>query len=322
MKILINDGLSNEGINLLKDSGFEVVETRVAQSQLINFINTHKIDILIVRSATKIKKELINSCPSIKVIGRAGVGMDNIDVTYAKSQGITVLNTPEASSRSVAELVFAHLLGGARFLHGSNRNMPLEGDSNFKTFKKYYSRGQELQGKILGIIGLGRIGKEVAKIAFGLGMRVIATAPEDGYSSVTLSFQDNQKITLDVTILPFDEILKQSNFITLHVPAQEKPLIGEKEISTMKNGVGIINTSRGGVVEEKALLNGIESGKILFAGLDVYENEPNPSIHTLMNPEISLTPHIGGSTIEAQSRIGIELASKIISCLKETPQNH
>lgn len=318
MKILTNDGLSSKGIKVLRDAGFEVIETRVAQQQLINFINTHEIEILLVRSATLVKKELIDSCPSLRIIGRAGVGMDNIDVTYAQKKGLMVFNTPEASSRSVAELVFAHLFSGIRNLHDSNRNMPLEGDSNFKNLKKVYSTGTELQGKTLGIIGLGRIGKEVAKIAFGCGMHVIATPPEDKITHVSLSFPNNQNISLDIPITTFENLIETSDFITVHIPAQKSFLINHKEISKMKTGVGIINTARGGIIDESALLEGLESGKISFAGLDVFENEPTPSISILMHPGISLSPHIGGSTVEAQDRIAIELATKIIGCFKNS----
>lgn len=322
MKILINDGLSPTAVKILKNSGFDVVETRVSQPQLINFINTYKIEILLIRSATTVRKEVIDSCPSLRIIGRAGVGMDNIDVTYARKKGLLVVNTPEASSRSVAELVFAHLFGGVRNLHDSNRNMPLEGDSNFKKLKKFYSSGIELQGKTLGIIGLGRIGKEVAKIAFGCGMNVIATPPDDQITQVLLSFPNNQSIELDVPITSFENLIKTSDFITIHVPAQKSFLIGREEIAKMKNGVGIINTARGGIVDELALLEGLETERISFAGLDVFENEPSPSISVLMHPKISLSSHIGGSTIEAQERIGLELAQKIIGCFQNTTQAH
>lgn len=317
MKILANDGISEKGAEALKNSGFEVVRTRVAQSQLIPFINTHHIEILLVRSATKVQKDLIDGCPSLRIIGRAGVGMDNIDVDYAKNRGLTVINTPHASSKSVAELVFAHLFGGVRFLYDSNRNMSLEGDSHFKSLKKHYGSGRELSGKTLGIIGFGRIGKEVAKIAFGCGMRVIATSPEDKNNTISLDFYGGKSIDLEVEILSFDEVLAESDFITLHVPAQKKPLIGKEEFLKMKIGAGIINTSRGGVIDEVALLEALESETISFAGLDVFENEPTPAIAVLMNEKISLSPHIGGSTIEAQDRIGLELAAQISVCLEK-----
>jgi len=317
MKILANDGISKSGINALEKAGFQVVTTRVAQDQLKNFINEEKIAVILVRSATEVRKDLIDSCPSLKIIGRGGVGMDNIDVTYAREKGLKVINTPAASSESVAELVFAHLFGGVRYLHDSNRNMPLSGDSHFKDLKKNYSAGSELRGKTLGIIGLGRIGKEVAKIALGVGMRVIASDDKVGEIDITLSFYNDQVVTIPIKTEPVSELIKHSDFITIHVPAQGRALIGDKEFEKMKNGVGIVNTSRGGVVNEEALLEAMEKGKVAFAGLDVYSNEPTPSIKILMNERISLTPHIGAATLEAQDRIGIELANQIIEIYKE-----
>lgn len=316
MKILANDGISKSGIKKLEDAGFEVITTRVAQEQLINFINEEKIAVILVRSATKIKKDIIDACPSLKLIGRGGVGMDNIDVSYARSKGIRVINTPASSAGSVAELVFAHLFGGVRYLHDSNRNMPLSGDSHFKDLKKNYSAGIELRGKTLGIIGLGRIGKEVAKIALGVGMKVIASDDHVGETNITLNFYNDQLVTIPIKTEPVSELIKHSDFITIHVPSQAKSILGKKEFEQMKHGVGIINTSRGGLINEEALLDGLEHGKIAFAGLDVYENEPSPSIKILMNERISLTPHIGAATLEAQDRIGMELAEQIIAILK------
>lgn len=316
MKILANDGISKSGIKMLEDAGFEVITTRVAQEQLINFINEEKIAVILVRSATKVKKDIIDACPSLKLIGRGGVGMDNIDVSYARSKGLKVINTPASSSGSVAELVFAHLFGGVRYLHDSNRNMPLSGDSHFKDLKKNYSAGSELRGKTLGIIGLGRIGKEVAKIALGVGMKVIASDDHVGETNITLNFYNDQLVTIPIKTEPVADLIKHSDFITIHVPSQAKSILGKKEFEQMKHGVGIINTSRGGLINEEALLDGLEYGKIAFAGLDVYENEPSPSIKILMNERISLTPHIGAATLEAQDRIGKELAEQIISILK------
>ena len=317
MKILANDGISESGINALEAAGHEVMMVHVAQEQLQNFINEHKIEVLLVRSATKVRKDIIDNCASIKVIGRGGVGMDNIDVEYAKKNGIKVINTPSASSASVAELVFAHLFGSVRYLHDSNRNMPLEGDSHFKDLKKNYSAGGELRGKTLGIIGFGKIGEEVAKIALGCGMKVIVSRKKAVESEITITFFDGQKVTFPIETVSMDRLLKESDFISLHVPANAARLIGKAEISKMKEGVGIINTSRGGVVNEEALLDGLESGKVSFAALDVYEGEPNPSIKILMNHRISLSPHIGAATIEAQDRIGTELAEQIINIAEE-----
>ena len=261
------------------------------------------------------RQELIEACPSIKLIGRAGVGLDNIDVAYADDNGLHVINTPEASSSSVAELVFAHLLGSVRFLHSSNREMPLEGDTRFKELKKAYAQGTELRGKTIGILGFGKIGQEVAKIAIGLGMKVLATDNEIPSAPITIEFFNGQKITFTIATVDKEELLKESDFITLHTPAQDDYIITASEIERMNDGVGIINTSRGGILHEVDLVKALENGKVQFAGLDVYETEPTPAVQLLMNPEISLTPHIGAGTNEAQERIGIELANQIIELL-------
>ena len=316
MKILANDGISQSGIDALQQGGFEVITTKVAQVQLEKFINEHQIDAILVRSATQVRQELIDACPSIKLIGRGGVGMDNIDVDYAKDQGLHVINTPAASSSSVAELVFAHLFGMVRFLHQSNREMPLDGDSRFKDLKKAYASGSELRGKKIVIIGFGRIGQEVAKIALGLGMEVIANDHFTESAPITIEFFNGQRITIPIETTDLDTLLKESDFISLHVPVQDSYVIGKKEIEKMKTGVGIVNAARGGVIDEMALINAIETEKVRFAGLDVFEKEPAPEIQLLMNPELSLTPHIGAATIEAQDRIGTELATQIIALLK------
>jgi D-3-phosphoglycerate dehydrogenase len=272
--------------------------------------------VVLVRSATKIRKDIIDACPGLKIIGRGGVGMDNIDVDYARSKGIHVINTPASSSESVAELVFAHLFSGVRFLHDANRNMPLEGDQNFDGLKKAYANGIELRGKTLGIIGFGRIGQATAKMALGLGMRVIATDGHVPKATITVDFFNGQELAFDIETIEKEALLQQADFISLHVPAQADYVIGIPEFELMKEGVGIINCSRGGVIDEVALLSALDSGKVLFAGLDVFENEPTPEIQLLMHPKISLTPHIGAATLEAQDRIGTELAQQIIQLLK------
>lgn len=315
-KILANDGLAQAGIDLLEKEGFEVKTTRVAQEQLANYINKNKIDVLLVRSATQVDRKLIDDCPTLKLIGRGGVGMDNIDVKYAESKKIHVFNTPEASSESVAELVFAHLLNGVRFLHDSNRNMPLEGDSQFKQLKKNYAGGTELRGKTLGIIGFGRIGQATAKKALAMGMEVLYTDKHITETTLSISFYDGREISFDLQNSDLKEVLANADFVSLHVPSQENYLIGKAELGLMKPGSGIINTSRGGVLDEVALIAALESGHLAFAGLDVFETEPSPAIKILMSPKISLSPHIGGSTIEAQERIGMELAEKVIKRLK------
>ena len=316
MKVLANDGIATSGVDALEKANFEVILETIDQDKLIDYINENKIDVLLVRSATKVRKDIIDSCPSLKIIGRGGVGMDNIDVEYAREKGLKVINTPAASSHSVAELVFAHLFGMVRFLHDSNQNMPLEGDTKFKALKKSYAKGVELKGKTLGIFGFGRIGQATAKIGLGVGMKVVAFDPFIDSASVELDFYDGQTVSFTINTISKEEVLKQADFISLHMPAQKEYVISTKEFDMMKKGSGIINAARGGVIDEVALVKAIEEGKILNAALDVFEKEPTPEIQLLMNPNISLTPHIGGATGEAQGRIGTELASQIIEILK------
>ena len=315
IKILANDGISQSGKEALVNAGFDISTMTVSQEQLISHIQSEDITVLLVRSATTVRKNLIDQCPGLKIIGRGGVGMDNIDVEYARSKGINVINTPAASSSSVAELVFAHLYSGVRFLHESNRNMPLEGDSNFKGLKKAYAKGVELRGKTLGIIGFGRIGRETAKIALGIGMNVIAFDKFLESTEIKLEFMGGKSIDFNIKISKFEDLLKNSDFISLHVPAQKKHVIDKKEFDLMKEGVGIINAARGGVLNEIELVSALDSGKVSFAGLDTFENEPKPEIKLLMHPNISLTPHIGAATNEAQDRIGLELADQIARIL-------
>lgn len=315
MKVLANDGISKSGIEALEKGGYEVITTKVAQEQVANYINTNDVSVLLVRSATKVRKDIIDNCPGLKIIGRGGVGMDNIDVDYAKSKGIHVINTPASSSESVAELVFGHLFTGVRFLHDSNRNMPLEGDSNFDGLKKAYANGTELRGKTLGIVGIGRIGQATAKMALGLGMKVIAADMFIPKVDIKVDFFDGQSITTTIVSQSLESLFQEADFITLHVPAQDGYIISANELATMKDGVGIVNCARGGVIDEIALIEALDSGKVAFAGLDVFESEPKPEIKILMHPKISLTPHIGAATDEAQDRIGTELASQIIGIL-------
>ncbi|MBO4233059.1 3-phosphoglycerate dehydrogenase [Riemerella anatipestifer] len=314
MKVLANDGMSSAGITMLKNAGIEFVEHRVAQEQLANFINENNIDVLLVRSATKVRKDLINACPNLKIIGRGGVGMDNIDVDYALSKGIKVINTPLASSKSVAEMVFAHFFSLARFLHESNRMMPLEGDTKFKDLKKAYTKAVELSGKTLGIIGLGSIGKEVAKIGIALGMNIVAYTRKARKETISLNFFDGRSLDFEIeTTNDLPKLVSSSDFITINTPKTEGYILDSAEYERMKDGVFIVNTARGGVLNEEALLEFIENGKIAGAALDVFENEPEPSLSLLMNPSLSLSPHLGGNTLEAQERIGTELAQQIIN---------
>ncbi len=309
MKVLANDGISASGAAAIQASGHELSTTKVAQNQLIDYINEEQIDVILVRSATTVRKDMIDACPSLKGIGRGGVGMDNIDVEYAREKGLKVFNTPAASSDSVAELVMGHMRSLVRFMHDSNRQMPLEGDSKFGALKKSYAKGVELRGRTLGIVGFGRIGQALAKLAIGAGMKVVFSDIHEDNVDVELSFFDGQSANFTCENVGFDRVLSESDFISVHVPGGD--LIGASELAKMKDGVVLLNAARGGVINEEALLDALESGKVASAGLDVFVNEPTPAVKVLMNGKLSVTPHIGAATLEAQDRIGTELAAHI-----------
>ncbi len=311
--ILANDGIDAVGKSLLEKAGYTVVTEKVAQENLAQELNDKGYAALTVRSATKVRKEVIDACPNLKVIGRGGVGMDNIDVDYAKSKGIQVINTPAASSNSVAELVFAHLFNAVRFVYDSNRQMPINGATKFEELKKNYSKGIELSGKTIGIVGFGRIGQYTAKIALGCGMKVLAYDPFVSEAVLTLNIQGTNGVDVKIQTVSLEELIANSDIISMHVPGGK--MITAKEIAKMKNGVILVNASRGGVIDETDLLAGLNSGKIAHACLDVFENEPTPNDALLKHPKISLTPHIGAATNEAQERIGVELAEKLIAAL-------
>lgn len=315
IKILANDGIDPIGKKLLEEAGFIVDTNNIPQDELPARLNEY--DVITVRSATKVRKALIDSAPNLKAIGRGGVGVDNIDVEYAKEKGIPTYNTPASSSLSVAELVFAQLFGGVRFLHDSNRKMPVDGGTKFNDLKKAYAKGIELRGKKLGIVGFGRIGREVAKIAIGVGMEVLAydLFPFNPEVDIVLGGGTQVKVTVKTSTL--DEIIKTADFITLHTPFIDKALIGAEELAQMKKGVALVNISRGGLIDELALVDALNSGQVSFAALDVFDNEPTPREEILKHPKISLTPHIGAATNEAQERIGTELASLIINHFKK-----
>lgn len=312
MIVLANDGLSERGIQLLKEAGITVLEARVSPEHLSQFINDNQVDVLLVRSATQVRKELIDRCPNLKIIGRGGIGMDNIDVEYAIDKGLYIINTPKASCKSVAELVFAHFFSLARFLHESNRLMPLEGETQFNALKKSFNNATELSGKTLGVVGMGNIGLEVIKMGIALGMKILAYNRTPKTETVQLSFYDGQSLDFKVQSTELSEVLENSDFISLNTGKTDEYLIDFNELTMMKEGVFIANTARGGVINEVALLDAIESGKVYGAALDVFEKEPAPEVLILMNPALSLSPHVGGNTIDAQNRIGEELAQQII----------
>lgn len=319
MKILANDGISQEGIDLLSQNGFEVITDKVEQDNLAEAINNEGYVALLVRSATTVRKDLIDACPNLKLIGRGGVGMDNIDVEYARSIGREVINTPGASSQSVAELVMTHMFSISRFMNDSYKRMPANGDSEFKVLKKKYGKGVELRGKTLGIVGFGRIGQSLASYALGCGMKVIAVDMFTDPVQIEIPIEgvDNPKVTI-TPVSDLNSVISELDYLSLHVPKQAdgSAVITAKEFEMMKDGARIINAARGGVIDEDDLIKALDSGKISYAALDVFENEPNPRADLLKHDKIATSPHIGAATGEAQGRIGVELAEKIIAYFK------
>ncbi len=310
IKILANDGIEADGKLLLEDAGFHVETEHIPQADLMRLLPEY--DAITVRSATKVRKELIDACPNLKVIARGGVGVDNIDVAYAREKGIEVITTPAASSQSVAELAIGHMFSLSRFLHLSNREMAT---GDFKKLKNVYSGGTELRGKTIGIVGFGRIGQEVARIALAMGMEVMTSDPMINETDLALNFYNIKDVRLSIRVksYPLELLFKKADVITLHTPSLGKVLIGAEEMEKMKTGVVLINCARGGLIDEAALLAALDSGKIGGAGLDTFDNEPNPNPALLNHPRISVSPHIGAATVEAQKNIGLELADKIIA---------
>jgi D-3-phosphoglycerate dehydrogenase len=310
MKILANDGISNEGKLALENAGFIVITDKVDQADLATKINEENYEIVLVRSATTVRKEVVDQCPGLKLIGRGGVGMDNIDVAYAREKGIHVINTPGSSSQSVAELVMGQLFSISRFLNDSFKNME---SGEFNTLKKNYAKGIELRGKTLGIIGFGRIGQSLASYALGIGMNVIGLEISEKEVEITLEqIPSSPKVTVKVES-DWNKVLPQCDYLSLHIPKQAngEAVINEKEFAIMKKGVRIVNAARGGVINENALLTALDNGIVAYAALDVFENEPTPNKSLLSHPRIATTPHIGAATLEAQDRIGLELADQI-----------
>lgn len=313
MKVLANDGISKSGADALAKAGIELLDAKVSQEHLTAYINENNINVLLVRSATKVRRELIDACPGLQIIGRGGVGMDNIDVEYAIDKGIYIINTPKASSRSVAEMVFAHFFSLARFLHESNRLMPLEGETHFSAMKKSFSKAIELEGKTLGVIGFGGIGQEVVKMGISLGMKIKVFTRNIKTETLSLNFYDGQSVSFQITTgNDWDEFLTDTDFISINTPKSDGYILDTPQFLKMKDGVFIVNTARGGVLNEVALIDFIDNGKIAGAALDVFESEPTPELPLLMNPNLSLSPHLGGNTVDAQEKIGAELAAQII----------
>ena len=311
MKILANDGISDLGKQLIEAAGHIVITEKVAQDQLASEVNAQGIEAILVRSATTVRKDVIDACPNVKIIGRGGVGMDNIDVEYARSKGIHVINTPASSSQSVAELVMGQLFSLSRFLNDAFKQME---NGDFSTLKKNYAKGVELRGKTLGIIGFGRIGQSLASYALGVGMKVIAIDNKSQALEISVTV-GNQDVYVPITTqTDLHGLLGEMDYISIHVPKQPdgSAVLGAKEFAQMKKGVFISNAARGGVIDETDLIEALNNGTIAGIALDVYENEPNPKKELLSHPKIACTPHIGAATLEAQDRIGEELAHLII----------
>ncbi len=315
MKILANDGISDLGKQLIEAAGHTVIIEKVSQDQLATEVNKQGIEAILVRSATTVRQDVIDACPNVKIIGRGGVGMDNIDVDYARNKGIHVINTPASSSQSVAELVMGQLFSLSRFLNDSFKNMET---GDFSTLKKNYAKGVELRGKTIGIIGFGRIGQSLASYALGVGMKVIAIDNKDQVVNIKV-IVGNQEISIPIkTENDLPKLLGEMDYISIHVPKQKdgSAVIGSAEFAKMKKGVFIANAARGGVINEDALLEALNNGTVAGIALDVFENEPNPRKDLLNHPKIACTPHIGAATLEAQDRIGEELAQLIIELAK------
>lgn len=296
LRILLNDGLDKKAISNLELLGFDVDTNHYDIEDLKEKIK--KIDCIVIRSATKIRRELIDEAikgGNLKLIIRGGVGLDNIDVQYAEQNGIKVRNTPNASSSSVAEIILAHMFSLARFLNQSNITMKAG------LWKKKDYVGVELEGKTLGIIGMGRIGSELAKKCTALGMKIIY-----------FDLMDIKNIDNNYRKVEFDELLRESDFISINI-SETKSIIGSEELKKVKKGVFIINTSRGKALDEEAIITSLNDGTLGGVGLDVFLEEPSKNLELINHPKVSLTPHIGASTKEAQMKIGEE----VINIIKE-----
>lgn len=298
MKVLVSDPIAEQGVKILKDAGFEVVEqSGLSPEELAKIIGDY--DGIIVRSATKVTKEVIEAGKNLKVIGRAGIGLDNVDRETAKAKNIKVVNTPTATSISVAELALGMMFASARRIPQASVSTK-SGKWEKKQFK-----GFELYGKTVGIIGVGRIGTELAKRAKALGMNVLAYDP-------------NVKSHDIAKLISLDELLSQSDYITLHIPKtpDSTHILNKDAFAKMKDGVVLINCARGGVVDEAALFDAIKAGKVRVAGVDVYESEPAKENKLFELDQIIATPHIGAQTKEGQQRAGVQIAELVRDALK------
>lgn len=316
VRVLANDGLDSVAVERLRAHGCEVDTHHYEGEELLRRVA--QVDVLVVRSATRVTAEVLRAGRGrLRMVIRAGVGTDNIDVEAARHMGIEVANTPGASTRSVAELALAHMLTLARGLHISNRQLTTHGGRVFRELKKRLSSGIELKGKTLGIVGAGRIGRELGSMALALGMEVVFSDPNVEEVVLAVRIADAE-VEVKRRTVPLEELLRCSDFVSLHVPAMERPLITAREVAMMKDGAILINCARGGVIDEKAVYEALRSGKLGGVGLDVFEGEPDIAEWWLNEEGVSLTPHIGASTVEAQQRIGEEVVRLIVEKLVDT----
>ena len=313
MKILANDGLSSNATAILVENNFEVITTKVAQEQLIPFINNNNIEVLIIRNATKVRLNLLLDCPALKVICKGGNKFEREVELQISASGKQLIYAEESTSIAIAEMVFAHLFSGARMLYDANRLMPLEGDSNFDSLQKGFASGQELRGKTLGIIGFNKSGKEVAKYATALGMRVLISDSTEENPEVSVDFYSSQSVSVILEDVDRKVLLASSDYISLHIDEQEDYVISKSDFDAMKDGVGIINCAFGRALNEVDLIAALEEEKVLFAGIDRFEEEPTPAIQVLMHPQISLSPNIARSSIDVQDRTDLEFVTFLLS---------
>lgn len=316
-KILINTDFSSFQIETLKKENFEVQNINVADSQLIKFINEEQFSALIISSKSIDYKQILDNCPSIQIIGQLGGEIDKKDILYAQNKGVTIVNAWTSAVKSVAEMVFAHLFSGARFLHQSNREMPLQGDTDFNILHEEYSFGVELEGKTLGILGFGKIGQEVAKKAISLGMNVLAYDIEPKKVDLEFNFLNQHQFSINIKTTSKEEVLQGSDFITIHTPPSKENVLEVQDFEFLKEGVGVINVARNNAFDENILMEYLEEGKVSFAGLDTFNGEPSPSVHLLMNENISLSPRISAYTLDSFERACGEVALQVSDFLNK-----
>lgn len=314
MRILANDGLDKEAVQEIKNKGWELFLEKIPEDKISHFCNHNKIDVIIVRSATKLSKKVIEELNHTKYIIRAGIGTDNIDLDSAKAKNIKVLTTPEASVNSVAELTISLIFAALRNIKYAFTQMPLQGSKKFTLLKNELSKGEEAYGKTIGIIGAGKIGKKVAEKTLLLGLHPLFYDPYVYEISLLINFLDYKVVKVFKTI-SLAELIKLSDIISIHAnyPRENGPIITKKEIEQMKDGVIIINTARGYCVNENDIIEGLNSGKIKAYCVDVFEGEPTPKAELLAHPNVFATPHIGASTIQAQRKIGKEIVNMLLN---------